>query len=111
MSDRVIPVVDLKKFTDGHDAQRKEFVDEIGQAFHKVGFVGVRNHGVPQEIVDSYYEASKAFFLASRRAKTSVSNSRISRSKRLYCFWNRKSKAISGGRLERILSTWSSSRK
>ncbi len=62
MSDRVIPVVDLKKFTAGDDAQRKEFVDEIGQAFHKVGFVGVRNHGVPQEIVDSYYEASKAFF-------------------------------------------------
>lgn len=62
MSDRAIPVVDLKKFTEGNDAQREEFVQEIGQAFHEVGFVGVRNHGVPQEVVDGYYEASKAFF-------------------------------------------------
>ena len=62
MSKRAIPVVDLDKFVKGNDAQRAEFVEEIGKAFHEVGFVGVRNHGVPQEIVDGFYSASKEFF-------------------------------------------------
>lgn len=62
MSDRTIPVVDLSKFVDGNETQRKEFVDELGKAFHEVGFVGVVNHGVPKELVESFYKASKDFF-------------------------------------------------
>ena len=62
MQKRTIPVVDLDKFTKGTDAQRQEFVNEIGEAFHKVGFVGVVNHGVPQEVVDGFYNRSKEFF-------------------------------------------------
>ncbi len=62
MQKRTIPVVDLDKFTKGTDAQRQEFVNEIGDAFHKVGFVGVVNHGVPQEVVDGFYNRSKEFF-------------------------------------------------
>lgn len=62
MSERAIPVVDLDKFVNGNEKERNEFVKEIGAAFHEVGFVGVRNHGVPQELVDGFYEASKAFF-------------------------------------------------
>lgn len=62
MADRAIPVVDLDKFVKGNEEQRAEFVQEIGKAFHEVGFVGVRNHGVPQEIVDGFYDASKEFF-------------------------------------------------
>ena len=62
MADRAIPVVDLDKFVKGNEEQRAEFVEEIGKAFHEVGFVGVRNHGVPQEIVDGFYDASKEFF-------------------------------------------------
>ena len=62
MAERAIPVVDLSKFVDGDEKQRAEFVHEIGKAFHEVGFVGVRNHGVPQELVDNFYTASKEFF-------------------------------------------------
>ena len=62
MSARTIPVVDLSKFIDGSDSEKKEFVQEIGKAFHEVGFVGVVNHGVPTEIVDNFYHSSKAFF-------------------------------------------------
>lgn len=69
MSKRVIPVVDLSKFTKGDTQQRTEFVDEIGQAFHEVGFVGVVNHGVPQKIVDDFYAASKAFFALDEATK------------------------------------------
>lgn len=62
MGKRVIPVVDLSQFTDGDAAARSAFVDQIGQAFHEVGFVGVVNHGIPKQLVDDFYAASKAFF-------------------------------------------------
>ncbi len=62
MSARTIPVVDLSKYVNGNDEQKKEFVKEIGDAFHKVGFVGVVNHGIPKELVDGFYASSKAFF-------------------------------------------------
>ena len=62
MSGRTIPVVDLSKFVNGNEADRAAFVQEIGRAFTEVGFVGVKNHGVPQDLVDNFYSASKAFF-------------------------------------------------
>lgn len=62
MSDRAIPVVDLSKFVNGNADERQQFVLDLGKAFHEVGFVGVINHGVPQQIVDDFYDASKEFF-------------------------------------------------
>lgn len=62
MSERAIPLVDLSKFTSGTSESKAEFVQELGDAFTSIGFVGVINHGIPQELVDGYYNASKAFF-------------------------------------------------
>jgi len=62
MSKRTIPVVDLSKFVSGTEAEKASFVQEIGQAFTDVGFVGVVNHGVPKQIVDDFYVSSKEFF-------------------------------------------------
>lgn len=62
MSTRNIPVVDLSKFVNGNESQRNEFVQEIGKAFHEVGFVGVVNHGIPKDLVKDFYDTSKAFF-------------------------------------------------
>jgi isopenicillin N synthase-like dioxygenase len=42
-----IPVVDLAKFTKGNDSERTEFVYELGRAYEDVGFVAVKNHGIP----------------------------------------------------------------
>ena len=62
MGNRTIPVVDLSKFVNGDEAQRAEFVQEIGKAFHEIGFVGVVNHGIPKELIDGFYSGAKAFF-------------------------------------------------
>ncbi len=62
MSNRTIPVLDLSKFVDGNDAERQQFVKDIGKAFNEVGFVGIVNHGISKELVDGFYAASKAFF-------------------------------------------------
>ncbi len=59
---RAIPLVDLKKFIAGSDAEKKAFIDELGHAFHDFGFVGVINHGIDKTIVSRYYAESKAYF-------------------------------------------------
>ncbi|MDG2450290.1 MAG: 2-oxoglutarate and iron-dependent oxygenase domain-containing protein [Saprospiraceae bacterium] len=62
MSERVIPVVDLSKFLEGSSTQRNEFVQELGDAFHQIGFVGVKKHGISQDLINDFYMSSKAFF-------------------------------------------------
>jgi isopenicillin N synthase-like dioxygenase len=62
MSKRTIPLVDLSKFVHGTEADRAAFVQELGNAFHEVGFVGVINHGVPKQLIDDFYFTSKRFF-------------------------------------------------
>lgn len=62
MSKRTIPVVDLSQFTEGTPTQKRAFVDKLGSAFHEIGFVGVTNHGVSQQLIDDFYSASKSFF-------------------------------------------------
>jgi isopenicillin N synthase-like dioxygenase len=62
MSNRSIPLVDLSKFVNGNDEDRKAFVADLGKAFHEVGFVGVINHQVPKDLIDNFYRVSKEFF-------------------------------------------------
>ena len=67
---RAIPLVDLRKFVEGSDAEKKAFVEELGHAFQEFGFVGVINHGIPKELVTRYYAESKAFFSLPVEVKT-----------------------------------------
>jgi isopenicillin N synthase-like dioxygenase len=57
-----IPTVDLSRFTLGDADERADFVQQLGDAFHHVGFVAVVNHGIPKSLVDDFYSASKDFF-------------------------------------------------
>ena len=66
---RSIPVVDLSKFKSGDEAQEREFVAELGQAFREVGFVSVVNHGIDEEMVQEFYDAAYAFFKLPREIK------------------------------------------
>lgn len=62
MDNRAIPLVDLSKYTQGSESDRQQFIQDLGKAFHEVGFVGVINHGIPKQLVDGFYAAAKAFF-------------------------------------------------
>jgi len=62
MSNRVIPLVDLSRFTQGNAQERRDFVEALGNAFHEIGFVGVKNHGIPGELVEGFFSGARAFF-------------------------------------------------
>jgi isopenicillin N synthase-like dioxygenase len=57
-----IPVVDLADFTSGDPALKETFVHALGKAYEEVGFVAVKNHGVPDELIASQYEYVQQFF-------------------------------------------------
>ena len=57
-----IPVVDLSDFT-GEDPKLKEsFVQNLGKAYEEVGFVSVKNHGIPADLIADLYKYVQQFF-------------------------------------------------
>jgi isopenicillin N synthase-like dioxygenase len=63
-----IPVVDLSDFS-GAAAQKASFVSALGKAYEEVGFVAVRNHGIPASTIDGLYRNATAFFNQSQAVK------------------------------------------
>jgi isopenicillin N synthase-like dioxygenase len=60
---RDIPTLDIGRFTAPRSAaDRAAFVAELGAAYREWGFAGIRNHGIPQSLIDGAYEAFKRFF-------------------------------------------------
>jgi isopenicillin N synthase-like dioxygenase len=57
-----IPVVDLSDFTSGDEQLKKSFVQELGKAYEEVGFVAVKNHGIPDQLIDDLYKYTQQFF-------------------------------------------------
>ncbi len=66
---RTIPILDLSAFTKGTSTSRTEFVQELGTAFHDVGFVGIINHGISKELIADFYKEAYAFFLLPENIK------------------------------------------
>ncbi|WP_236980847.1 isopenicillin N synthase family dioxygenase [Membranihabitans maritimus] len=62
MSENIVPKIDLSLFKEGNEDQRKEFINQLGFAFKKWGFVIVKNHGIPQNLIKRFYESSGDFF-------------------------------------------------
>jgi isopenicillin N synthase-like dioxygenase len=58
-----IPTLDIRRFTHpASPADRDAFVRELGAAYREWGFAGIRNHGIPQALIDESYEAFRQFF-------------------------------------------------
>lgn len=62
-----IPVIDIASLVDGSDAESVS--RKIGKACEEVGFFYIKNHGVPQELVDRAYKATEEFFELPREVK------------------------------------------
>lgn len=57
-----IPVVDLADFTGGDTKLKESFVQQLGKAYEEVGFVAVKNHGIPADLIADLYEYVQQFF-------------------------------------------------
>ena len=61
MTSQNIPVVDLGDWHEG-GAARQRFVRTVGESLTAIGFFAVRNHGVPDALLDSSYAEARRFF-------------------------------------------------
>lgn len=57
-----IPVVDLSHFTNGTAEEKAAFVQQLGKAYEDVGFVAVKQHGIPDSLISDLYNYVQAFF-------------------------------------------------
>lgn len=57
-----IPSVDLADFTSGDPVRKAAFVKQLGKAYEEVGFVAVKNHGIPDELIADLYKYVQEFF-------------------------------------------------
>jgi isopenicillin N synthase-like dioxygenase len=57
-----IPVVDLSDFLSGDNTRKQNFVQQLGKAYEEVGFVAVKNHGIPDQLIADLYQYVEAFF-------------------------------------------------
>ncbi|MEY4778319.1 MAG: hypothetical protein RIS13_1067, partial [Bacteroidota bacterium] len=57
-----IPLIDLHHFIKGTTEEKVQFSQTLGRAFEEVGFVSVKNHGIPDELINCLYATVKEFF-------------------------------------------------
>jgi isopenicillin N synthase-like dioxygenase len=57
-----IPVVDLADFLSGDKKRKQSFVAQLGKAYEEVGFVAVKNHGIPDNLISDLYKYVQQFF-------------------------------------------------
>jgi isopenicillin N synthase-like dioxygenase len=57
-----IPSLDLAQFCNGTANDRKKFVEDIGAAYHNIGFVAIKNHFLDSKLQNEIYHAIQKFF-------------------------------------------------
>ncbi len=57
-----IPVVNLADFLSGDPHLKQQFVQQLGKAYEEVGFVAVKNHGIPDDLIAEMYKQVQQFF-------------------------------------------------
>jgi isopenicillin N synthase-like dioxygenase len=66
-----IPVVDLSDFLSGDANKKNNFVQTLGNAYETVGFVAVKNHGIPDALIAEIYAYVQRFFQLPTETKKS----------------------------------------
>jgi len=57
-----IPSVDLSDFLSDDEHRKQNFVNKLGAAYEGIGFVAVKNHQIPDELIDKLYQRIQSFF-------------------------------------------------
>lgn len=65
-----IPSLDLADFTSGEAQRKKAFVEALGAAYHDIGFVAIKNHGLSDDLTAKLYETIQKFFALPAEVKS-----------------------------------------
>jgi isopenicillin N synthase-like dioxygenase len=57
-----IQIVDFSPFVEGSSESKKEIAIEIDKSFQELGFVTLRNHGIPKASIEEAFKWSEMFF-------------------------------------------------
>ncbi|MBN30709.1 MAG: flavonol synthase [Crocinitomicaceae bacterium] len=76
-----IPTLDIRAFITGSEKEKADFASELGKAYETIGFAAIHGHGISDELIQSLYSESEAFFALSpevkrRYARPETSNQR-----------------------------------
>ena len=74
-------------FVNGNPEQKSAFVQKLGQAYEDVGFVAVKNHGIPAELIADLYKYVQQFFSLPSEKKKKFEIPELAGPARLYFFW------------------------
>jgi isopenicillin N synthase-like dioxygenase len=64
-----VPCVDVRQYTEGHKADKQQFVKLFGNGLREFGFVVVEGHQVSPQLIANAYAKIKAFFDLSSEIK------------------------------------------
>ncbi len=67
-----IPVVDFSPFAENEPGGKAQVAQPIYRACHEVGFLYLKNHGIPQEAIAAAFEQSRQFFALSLQEKQKI---------------------------------------
>ena len=62
MALRQVPLIDIAPFLAGSAEAKRKVTAEVGSACEEIGFLIVKGHGVPRDLVEEMYDVSKRFF-------------------------------------------------
>ncbi|KAI9768194.1 MAG: hypothetical protein M1840_005024 [Geoglossum simile] len=68
-----IPLIDFSPFLHGGSDDKLSVAKSMTDGFKDAGFVYIKNHGVPQEIIDRVFSESVKFFARPQEQKDSIS--------------------------------------
>lgn len=95
-----IPSVDLADFLSDDPEKRAQFVKELGAAYEGIGFVAVKNHQIPSELIDKLYDRIKQFFASPEDTKKKYNIQGIGGQRGYTPFGQEHAKGMSAGDLK-----------
>lgn len=69
-----IPSLDLRNFTTGSAADKKQFVNDLGNAYNTIGFVAIKGHYLSDDLSQKLYQIVEKFFKLSTDQKKQYEN-------------------------------------
>lgn len=69
-----IPSLDLSDFTEGSASDKKQFVNDLGNAYNTIGFVAIKGHYLSDELSQKLYQIVERFFKLSTDQKKQYEN-------------------------------------